>query len=143
MCHTIHYTKNIHILLHKFFHRYKNLNSSFVAISTLIKSDIGEKYLVNFFINISTQALKDYLKSANIYRGNSSKKKSDLIEMIVYGCITDQLNKEGFEDISSKQANQILNKSNVTVKSLPGYGNAELKKKDIKPCIKEKPFIKV
>ena len=71
------------------------------------------------------------------------KKKSDLIEMIVYGCITDKLNKEGLEDISSKQANQILNKSNITVKSLPGYGNAELKKKDIKPCIKEKPFIKV
>ena len=119
------------------------MNSSFVAISTLIKSDVGEKCLLNFLINISTQALKDYLKSANIYIGNASKKKSDLIEMIVYGCITDKLNKEGLEDISSKQANQILNKSNITVKSLPGYGNAELKKKDIKPCIKEKPFIKV
>ena len=143
MCHKIHYTKNIHILLSKIFHRYKNLNSSFVAISTLTKSDVGEKCLLNFLINISTQALKDYLKSANIYIGNASKKKSDLIEMIVYGCITDKLNKEGLEDISSKQANQILNKSNITVKSLPGYGNAELKKKDIKPCIKEKPFIKV
>ena len=29
----------------------------------------------------------------------------------------------------------------MTVKSLPGYGNAELKKKKIKPYIKEKPFI--
>ena len=94
-------------------------------------------------MNISTESLRDYLKCANIYKGNTSKKKTDLIEMIVYGCITDKLNKEGLEDISSKQANQILNKSNITVKSLPGYGNAELKKKDIKPCIKEKPFIKV
>ena len=63
--------------------------------------------------------------------------------MIVYGCITDNLNKEGIEDISSKQANQILNKSNITVKSLPGHGNAELKKKDIKTYDKEKTFIKV
>ena len=75
MCHKIHYTKNIHILLSKIFHRYKNLNSSFVAISTLIKSDVGEKCLLNFLINISTQALKDYLESANIYIGNASKKE--------------------------------------------------------------------
>ena len=51
------------------------MNSSFVAISTLIKSDIGEKCLLNFLINISTQALKDYLESANIYIGNASKKE--------------------------------------------------------------------
>ena len=119
------------------------MNSSFVAISTLIKSDIGEKCLVNFLMNISTQSLKDYLKSATIQKGNASKKKTDLIEMSVYGCITHKLNKEGIEDISSKQANQILNKSNISVKSLPGYGNAELRKKDIKPYVKEKPFIKV
>ena len=37
----------------------------------------------------------------------------------------------------------MLNKSNITVKSLPGYGNADLKKKEIKPYVKEKPFIKV
>ena len=77
------------------------------------------------------------------FKGNSSKKKTDLIEMIVYGWITDKLNNEGIEDISWKQTNQILNKSNITVKSLPGYGNAELKKKDIKPYVKEKPFFKI
>ena len=69
------------------------------------------------------------------------KKKTDLIEVSVYGFITDKLNEEGIEDISSKQSNQILNKSNISVKSLPGYGNAE--KKDIKPYVKEQPFIKV
>ena len=83
-------------------------------------------------MNISTESLRDYLKCANIYKGNTSKKKTDLIEMIAYGCITDKLNKEGVRDISTKQANQILNKSNIVVKSLPGYGNAELKREDIK-----------
>ena len=72
------------------------------------------------------------------------KKKTDLIEMIVYGCITEKLNKKGIEDISTKQANLILNKSNKTVKSLPGYGNASLKRKEIKPYVaKEKPVIKI
>ena len=121
LCHKIQNTKNVHILLGKIFHIYKNMSSSFVDISTLIKSDIGENCLVNSLVNISTQALRDYLKSANIYKGDASKKKNDLIEMIVYGCITNKLNKEGIEDISTKQANQILNKSNISVKSLPGY----------------------
>ena len=67
-------------------HRYKSMNSSFAAISTLIKSDIGEKCLINFLMNISAQALRDYLECANIYKGTSPKKKTDLIEMIVYGC---------------------------------------------------------
>ena len=133
---------NAYILLGKIFHRYKNVNSSFVAISTLIKSNIGEKCLINILMNISTQSLRDYFKCANIYKGNASKKKTDLIEMIVYGCITDKLNNKGVEDIWTKQANQILNKSNIVVKSLPGYGNAELKKKYIKLIFKENPFIK-
>ena len=60
--------------------------------------------------------------------------------MIVSGCITEKLNKKEIEDISTKQANQILNKNNIIVKSLPGY---ELTKKEIKPNMKEKPFIKV
>ena len=45
--------------------------------------------------------------------------------MIVYGSITNKLNKIGIEDISSKYANQILNKNEIIVKSLPVYGNAE------------------
>ena len=89
----------MNILLGKFYHRYKNMNSSIVAVSTLVKSDIGEKCLINILMNMSTQALKDYLKSANIYKGNASKKKTDLVEMIVYGCVTDKLNKNILEDI--------------------------------------------
>ena len=42
------------------------MNSSFVAISILIKNNIGEKCLINFLMNISAQALRDYLECANI-----------------------------------------------------------------------------
>ena len=64
--------------------------------------------------------------------------------MIVYGCIAEKSNKKEIEDISTKQANLILNKSNTTVKSLPGYGNISLKRKEIKPYVnKEKPLIKI
>ena len=48
------------------------------------------------------------------------------------------------EDISTKQANLILNKSNITLKLLPRYGNASLKRKEIKPYVfKEKSLIKI
>ena len=81
---------------------------------------------------------------SNIYKGNLTKKKTDLIEMIVYGFITENINKKEIEDISTKQANFILNKSNITVKSLPGYRNASLKRKEMKPYVdKEKPLIKI
>ena len=120
------------------------MNSSFVVISKLIKSNIGEKCLVNFLKDVSAEALRDYLECANIYKRNSPKKKTDFIEMTVYECITEKLNKKEIEDISTKQANLILNKSNITVKSLPGYGNASLKRKEIKPYVaKEKPLIKI
>ena len=85
------------------------MNSSLVGLSTLVKSNIGEKCLVNNLMDSSTVALRNYLKLANIYRANSSKKKTELIEMIVYGCITDKLNKKEIEDISIKEANETLN----------------------------------
>ena len=119
------------------------MNSAFVVISTLVKSDIGEKCLISFLMNVSTKALKYYLECANIYKGTSPKKKTDLIEMIIYGCITEKLDKKEIEDISVNQANQILNKKKVTAKLLPGHGNVELKKKEIKPFVKEKTFIKI
>ena len=36
------------------------MNSSFVVISTLAKSDIDEKCLINILMNMSTQALRDF-----------------------------------------------------------------------------------
>ena len=98
----------MNILLGKSFNRYKNMNSIVVAISTLVKSDTGEKSLINILMNISTQALKDYLKPANICKGNAWKKKTDLVEIIVYECINDKLNKKCFRRYINKTS-----KSNI------------------------------
>ena len=69
-----------------------------------------------------------------MYKGNSSKKKTNLVEVIVYGCITNKLNKNEIEDISIKETNKILKENGIILKSLPGYGNTEVKRKDMKPC---------
>ena len=119
------------------------MNSTFAVITTLIKSNIGEKCLINFLMNVSSKGLKIYLECASIYKGASPKKKTDLIEMIVYECVTGTLNKNDLEDISVKQAKKILNKNNITINLLPGHGNIALKKKEIKPCVKEKTCIDV
>ena len=72
---------------------------SFVSIATLVKSNLGEKCLKNVLKNISTKALSDYLECAKLYKGASSKKKTNLVEMIVYGHITNQINKMNPVDI--------------------------------------------
>ena len=74
-------------------------------------------------MNVSSKGLKDYLECASIYKGTSSKKKTDLTEMIVYGCLTGTLNKKDLQDISIKQPKQILNKNSITINSLHGHGN--------------------
>ena len=84
----------------------------------------------NEYINT---CLRDYLKFANTYTGNSSKKKTSLVQMIVYGHITNTLEKNKIEDISIKEANKIIKENKIMLRSLPAYGNAELKKKDIVP----------
>ena len=66
-------------------------------------------------MNVSTKGLKYYLECASIYKGTSPKKKTDLIEMIVYGCMTGTINKKDIEDISINQVKQILNKNNITI----------------------------
>ena len=83
------------ILLHQnILGRIIKMNSSFTAISILAKSSISRQCLINFLNGVSSQSLRGYLKLANIYDGNSNKKKSDLIEMINYGCITNKSNKK-------------------------------------------------
>ena len=108
------------------------MNSSFVSIATLVKSNLGEKYLINIIMNVSSYALKDYLECGKIYKGPSpKKKKTNLVEMLVYRHITDKINKMRIEDISLKEANQILRSNKILVKSLPGDGNIGLKGKEI------------
>ena len=63
--------------------------------------------------------------------------------MIVYGCVTNTLDKNKIEDISIKEANKIINENKIMLKSMPGYGNAELKKKDIMPCENRELSIRV
>ena len=80
------------------------MNATFAVISTLIKSNIEEKCLINFLMDMSTKGLKDYLECASIYKGTSPKKKTDLIEMIVYGCMSGTLNKKRFKRHNNKRS---------------------------------------
>lgn len=107
------------------------MNSSLVAISTLVKSNIGEKCLINILMNTSTQSLRDYLRLANIYKGTSTKKKTDLVGMIIYGHITKNFKKNDTQDISVKVAKIFLKDNDIVIKSWPGYSNADLKKKEV------------
>ena len=111
------------------------MSSSFVAISILVKINLSERCLINALMNISSQPLREHLKLASIYDGNSNKKKRDLVEMIVYGCIINKLNKEPIKDISIIRAHNILKDHDIPIKSSPGYGNMGLRKKDIKPYV--------
>ena len=113
------------------------MNSSFASICVLMKSNLGERCLINTLMNMTSQALRFYLKHANIYDGNSNKKKTELVEMILYGCITNQINKEPIKDITSNKVNNILKEKNILIKSLPGYRNIGSKRKDIKPHVNE------
>ena len=113
------------------------MNSSFVAISILVKSNLTERCLINALMNISSQSLRSQLKLASIYDGNSKKKKTDLVKMIVYGCITNKLNKEHIKNISINKAHNILKEKDIIIKLLPGYANMGLRKKDIKPYVSQ------
>ena len=114
------------------------MNSSLVCIGILVKSNISRHCLINFLNEVWSRALRVYLGPAEVNDGNANKKKSDLIEMIVYGCMNGKLKNKVVDEISVKKAYAILRENNVTVKSLPGYGNMGLRKKDIKPYVENK-----
>ena len=108
------------------------MNSSFVCISILVKSRFPKNCLINHLNEISSQSLRRYFRLANIYDGNSNKKKSDLIEMIIYGCMNGKLKNMDLNDISNNKVNTILKEKEISIKSLPGYGNLGLRKRDLK-----------
>ena len=118
------------------------MNSTFVVISTLLRTNIEENCLIKCLMNVSTKRLINYLECAFIYKGTSPKKKTDLIEMIAYECITGTLNKKDIECISTKKTNQVQNKNNI-IDSLIGSGDMGLKKEEIKPFANEKTFTDV
>ena len=107
------------------------MNSSFVCISILVKSKLPKKNLINRLNEISSQSVRSYLRLANIYDGNSNKKKSDLIEMIIYGCMNGKLKNMDINDISNNKVNSILKEKEISIKSLPVYGNLRLRKRDL------------
>ena len=99
------------------------MKSTFVIIGILLKSNLSERCLVNALMSINNESLRDYVRLANVYDGNSNQRKSDLIEMIVYGYMNGKLSKKLLENISTSTAIYILKEKRIPIKSLPGYGN--------------------
>ena len=114
------------------------MKSSLVCIGILVKSNISKHCLIKFLNEVSSSALRKYLGAAEVYDGNANKKKSDLIEMIVYGCMNGKLKNKIVEVISFNRAITILTEHKINIKSLPGYGNMGLRKKNIKPYVENK-----
>ena len=84
------------------------MKSSLVCIGILVKSNISKHCLIKFLNEVSSSALRKYLGAAEVYDGNANKKKSDLIEMIVCGCMNGKLKNKVLEDISFNSAICIL-----------------------------------
>ena len=111
------------------------MNSSLVCVGILLKNNISKYYLIKFLNKVSSSALRRYLGLAEVYDGNANKKKSDLIEMIVYGCMNGKLKNKIVKDISCNRAITVLREHKISIKSSPGHGNIGLKKKYIKPYV--------
>ena len=120
------------------------MNSVFWCISILVKSKLPKNCLINYLNEVSTQSLRIYLRLASIYDSNSNKKKSDLIEMIIYGCMNGSLKNTMIKDISNDKAISILKEKDISFKSLPGCGNLGLRKRDLKSYVEnDKSSIKL
>ena len=114
------------------------MNSLLVCIGILVKSNISKLCLINVLNQVWSSVLRKNLGAAEVHDGNANKKKSDLIEMIVYGCMSGKLRNKIVEDISFKRALTILIEHNTTIKSLSGNGNMGLRKKYFKPYVENK-----
>ena len=79
------------LLNKKYTSKRKDMNPSFTGLTILVKSNIPKNCLINFLNKVSSQSLRSYLRLANIYDRISNKKKSDLIEMVMYGCMNRKL----------------------------------------------------
>ena len=93
------------------------MNSTFIMISILVKSNLGKKCLINALMNVSSEALENYLDMANIYCEKSTKKKIHLVELDIYGCITNTIVKANIKDIPTKELNRLLKEHKILVKS--------------------------
>ena len=55
--------------------------------------------------------------------------------MIFYGCIKGKLKNKQIDDTSINKSHGILKEKDISIRSLPGYGNRGLRKTDIKPYV--------
>ena len=62
---------------------------------------------------------------------NRQGKRQILLKLIVYGHITNEINKMNHVSISKNESNQILKQNEINVRSLVGYGNVSKKRKEI------------
>ena len=53
--------------------------------------------------------------------------------MILYGCMNGNLRNKTIDVISNNKVDTILKENYISIKSLPGYGNLGLRKRDLKP----------
>ena len=58
--------------------------------------------------------------------------------MIVSGWKNGEVKNKIVEDISFNRAITVLREHKTSIKSLPGYGNMGLRKKDVKPYVENK-----
>ena len=100
------------------------MNWSFACISILLKSKLPKNCFINYLNEVSSQSLRSYFRLANIYDDASKKRKSDLIEMIIYGCMNGNLRNKTIDDISNNKADTILG----------------LRKRDLKPYEENEKF---
>ena len=64
--------------------------------------------------------------------------------MTIYGCMNGKLKNIDVSDISNNTSHTNFKEKDISIKSLPGYGNLGLKKKDLKPYVEnEKSSIKL
>ena len=86
------------------------MNTGFVMISKLVKSNLSDKCLINVLYSIDAKLLRYCLRMVEIYDGNSNKIKSDLIEMIVYEYIKNKIKKGLVNDISLDNVHKLIMK---------------------------------
>ena len=51
------------------------MNSSYACIGIIVKSNISKPCLINFLNEVSSRALRGYLGLADVYDGNTNKKR--------------------------------------------------------------------
>ena len=102
---------------------------AFLCIANLLNLNIPHDYLISLLNKVESTSLKQYLIYANIYNGSRIKSKHQLIEMIMYRCMCNKINDISSIEVSDKDKfKKTIEKCNIDIKKLLGYGNCNKKK---------------